>query len=170
MGENMSCEERFFSALEEYQKLDGHAQSRVAEKRHRIAAAILMLLIFLEGAFFITAFFYFTPNAEASRGIREAEELVSQGEYEQAIEAYIETLEVKRTDKAQEGLVNACLLYADQLFAQENFQKAKLYYNFVLIYDDNNERAYMGVQTCELEERKSLRKDYQELLGGNSGE
>ena len=166
----MSCEERFFSTLEEYQKLDARAQSLMAKKRRRIAATILMILIFLDAAFYIAAFFHFSPNAEVSRGIRKAEELVSQGEYEHAIETYIETLEVKRTDKAQEGLVNACLLYADQLFVQENYQKAKLYYNFVLIYDDNNERAYMGVQACELEERNLLRKDYQELLGGNSDE
>lgn len=142
----------------------------MAKRRRRIVVTILMILLFLDAAFYIAAFFHFSPNGEVSRGIREAEELVSQGEYEQAIEAYIETLEVKRTDKAQEGLVNACLLYADQLFVQENYQKAKLYYNFMLLYDDNNERAYMGVQACELEERKSLRKDYQELLGGNSGE
>ena len=166
----MGCQERFFSTLEEYQKSDVRAQSRKAERRHRIASAMMIILIFSEGAFFIAVFFYFSPNAEVSRGIRKAEELVLQGEYKQAIEAYIETLEVKRTDQAQEGLTNACMMYADQLYEQENYQKAKLYYNFVLLYDDNNERAYMGVQACELEERNLLRKDNQELLGGNSVE
>ena len=166
----MGCQERFFSTLEEYQKSDVRAQSRKAERRHRIASAMMIILIFSEGAFFIAVFFYFSPNAEVSRGIRKAEELVLQGEYKQAIEAYIETLEIKRNDEAEKGLTNACLLYADQLFVQENYQKAKLYYNFVLIYDDNNERAYMGVQACEFEARKSLMKDYQELLGGISGE
>ena len=164
----MSCEEHFFSALEEYQKINSHEQSRMVERARRIAATILMILIFMDAAFFIAAFFHFSPNAEVSRGIRKAEELVSQGKYEQAIEAYIETLEVKRTDEAQEGLTNACLLYADQLFVQRNYQKAKLYYNFVLIYEDNNEKAYMGVQACELEERNLLRNDYKGLLGGDS--
>lgn len=159
----MSCEERFFSIIEGYQKFDSPTQNRMTERRHRIAAAIVMILIFLDAAVIIGAFFYSSPNVEVSRGVRKAEELVSQGEYEQAIEAYIEALEVKRTDKAQEGLVNACLMYADQLFVQDNYQKAKLYYNFVLLYDDNNESAYMGVQACELEERNSLRKDYQEF-------
>ena len=128
----MSCEEHFYSALEEYQKINSYEQGHMAKRRRRIVVTILMILIFLDAAFYIAAFFHFSPNAEVSRGIREAEELVSQGEYEQAIEAYIETLKVKRTDKAQEGLVNACLLYADQLFVQENYQKAKLYYNFML--------------------------------------
>ena len=166
----MSCEDHFFSAFEEYQKSDYRTQDRLAERKHRIATAILMILIFSEVAVIIGAFFYFSPNAEVSRGIRKAEELVSQGEYEQAIEAYIETLEEKRTDEAEKGLTNACLMYADQLFVQENFQKAKLYYNFVLIYDENDERAYMGVQAWEYEARRSLMKDHQELLGGNSGE
>ena len=165
----MSCEDHFFNAFEEYKKSDSPTQDRLAERRHRIATTILMILIFSEVAVIIGAFFYFSPNAEVSRGIRKAEEFVSQGEYEQAIEAYIETLEEKRTDEAEKGLTNACLLYADQLFVQENYQKAMLYYNFVLNYDDNNERAYMGVQACEFEMRKSLMKDYQKLLGGNSG-
>lgn len=145
-------------------------QGRVDGRKHRVAAAILIILILSEGVFFIATFFYLSPNAEVSRGIRKAEELVSQGEYKRAIEAYIEILEVKRTDKAQEGLVSACLMYADQLFVQKNYQKAKLYYNFVLNYEDNNESAYMGVQACELEEQNLLRKDHQDLLGGNSSE
>lgn len=112
---------------------------------------IIAVVVVLAAAAVAAYLLLFSPGAKFKKIMGNAETCMSESNYEEAITLYEEALEIKDSEDAEEGMLNAYEKLAEKQFNDGSYDEAIATYETILKMDKKNKAAKKGIVSCKYE-------------------
>lgn len=112
---------------------------------------IIAVVVVLAAAAVAAYVLLFSPGAKFKKIMGNAETCMSESNYEEAITLYESALEIKDSEDAEEGMLNAYEKLAEKQFNDGSYDEAIATYETILKMDKKNKAAKKGIVSCKYE-------------------
>ncbi|MBE5873233.1 MAG: tetratricopeptide repeat protein [Lachnospiraceae bacterium] len=112
---------------------------------------IIAVVVVLAAAAVVAYLLFFSPGAKFKKIMGNAETCMSESNYEEAITLYESALEIKDSEEAEDGMLNAYEKLADKQFKAGSYDEAIATYETILKMDKKNKVAKKGIVSCKYE-------------------
>lgn len=124
---------------------------------------IIAVVVVLAAAAVAAYLLLFSPGAKFKKIMGNAETCMSESNYEEAITLYEEALEIKDSEDAEEGMLNAYEKLAEKQFNDGSYDEAIVTYETILKMDKKNKAAKKGIVSCKFGQANELYSSKQYL-------